>query len=109
MISFLSEALSELGIKLTLHRGENVMSGTGVVIPYRNMQKSDGEVTHYGTSRSEPQKYYIYAESRFLKNAVRGDTVSDGKNEYYILWTDEYRSRYGNYVRAAVRACRKNK
>lgn len=101
----LIKAIRKNGIQLTVTKGENRITGRGIIVPFRNVRKSDGGISHDGSVRTDPHRCYIYTESDILKDTVRGDTVSDGQNEYYILWTDEYRSRYGNYIKAAAKIC----
>lgn len=92
-----------LGIPLTVHTRDNTAAGTGILLPVRSRKSSDGGISHKGTFRFEPQKYMLYTSRSFLENTVRGDTVSDGENEYYILWKDIYKSRWGDYCAACVK------
>ncbi len=96
-------ALKCFGTPLTFEKGNKVYRSYGVLMPYRDVQKNNGGVTHKGNFRNEPDKFVLYTDDRFLHKAVRGDTVSDGKNEYYILWKDVFTSRKGSYTKAALR------
>ncbi len=99
-------AIKRLGVVLTIQKGGNTYSNMGVIVPSREMRRSDGGVVHAGSALSEPAQYMIYAAGDLLSGAVRGDTVSDGRNEYYILWTDKYDCRFCNYTRACARIIR---
>lgn len=94
------------GVRLTIVKEGTAVSGYGLIISSRDRHKSDGGVAHLGDALSDPYCYYIYCVSDLLKNMVRGDTVSDGENEYYVLWKDEFRSIWGNYIKACVRQVR---
>ena len=100
------ELLRKYGERLTFKKNGAAVSGAGVIISSRDRHKSDGGIAHKGNALSDPYRYYIYCVPELMKNAVRGDTVSDGENEYYVLWKDEYKSRWGDYIRACVRQVR---
>ncbi len=104
MQQIIQNAIRELGTPLTLYKGALSFTGAGVLSPVRNLQRADGGISHQGGARTEPVRYYLYAEPALLEAAERGDTVSDGKNEYYVLWKDAYSCPYGSYYKAAVRA-----
>lgn len=96
-------AIKKTGVSLILRKENKIKKGIGVILPDTDKKIQDKKVNHKGCFRSEIHDYILYADTAFLENAERGDTVSDGKNEYYILWTTAYECRYGGFITAALR------
>ncbi len=103
MKSSIIKTIERIGTDITVLRGDGTDKGKAVIYPVRYTSKSNGETGSVSEGRNDPHLYYIYAESGLLGGTVRGDTVSDGENEYYILWTDDYESKYGGYTKACAR------
>lgn len=103
MKSSIIRTIERIGTDITVQRDNMTDRGKAVIYPVRYTSKSGGGTGSAEEGRNDPHKYYIYAKSELLGGAVRGDTVSDGKNEYYILWTDDYESKYGSYTKACAR------
>ena len=99
MRTIISKVIDKYGVRMRLKSSENPPVFKGIIIPARNLQKSGGGIGHSSCLIADPHQYYIYAPAEFLTKAARGDIISDGKNEYYILWTDEYKSCCGNYTK----------
>ena len=94
-------AINKLGVSLILRKGAETKKGRGIILP--ETYKKDKKTDHKGGCRSETHDFILYAKTDFLEGAERGDTVSDDKNEYYILWTIAYKCRCGEYMSAALR------
>lgn len=81
----------------------NGIKGRGIMYPTRFSQRTNGGVTSTSYGRADPHRYFLYCKADLMKNVHYGNIVSDGENEYYILWTDEVKSKFGDYTKACVR------
>ncbi len=103
----IEDAINKCGTELTFEKEGRFFFGSGVIIPCLSKSSSGGSIGHKGDRINDPDIYNIYTTAELLGNAGRGDIVSDGENEYYILCKDVYNCRPGSYIRAIARMCRK--
>ena len=77
--------------------------GCAVIFPVRYSQRINGGVDISPHGRGDPEKYFIYCNFEIGNGVQYGDIVSDTENAYYILWSDEVKSKYGDYVKICAR------
>ncbi len=88
------KAIQKLGIPVAI----GTKSGLAVIYPEKS-----GNITHTSEGHSYSGRFMFFSEISLLENAEYGDIVSDGKNQYMILWTDTYSCRYGSYAKACMK------
>ncbi len=81
----------------------NGKTGYAVIFPERYFQRINGGVDISPHGRGDPKKYFIYCNIELGHEVQYGNIVSDSENAYYILWSDEVKSRYGDYVKICAR------
>ncbi len=99
MEKLINKAVKKLG-RICYIKGRK---GYAVIIPARYSRKIKGGVDISVFGRGDPEKYYIYCDAELADGVHYGDIVSDTKNEYYILWTDEIKSTFGDYSKLCAR------
>ena len=72
-------------------------------MPVRYSYKTDGGVESLPDGRGDPEKYFIYCNAESARDIHYGNIVSGSENAYYVLWSDEVKSRYGDYVKICAR------
>ncbi|MBR2177149.1 MAG: hypothetical protein IJ861_09430 [Clostridia bacterium] len=77
--------------------------GKAVIYPVRYTEKEGGGAGETAEGRYDPHRFFIYGGTELLDKIQYGDTVSDGENEYYVLWTDKYLCSQGGYIKLCVR------
>lgn len=107
MINRIERAIRISGNTIEVKVGNITRVGRAVIYPVRVSEKTDGGNTEVFSGISEPFRYIMFCTFGLLKGVSRGDTVNDGKNEYYVLWVDDIESRLGCYIKACLRKIEK--
>ena len=90
----LQKAIQKLGISVSI----NSKIGLAVIYPERS-----GSISHTSEGHSDSGKFMLFAETSLLENANYGDIISDGKNQYMLLWANTYSCKCGSYVKACMK------
>lgn len=90
----LQKAIQKLGISVSI----NSKIGLAVIYPEKS-----GSISHTSEGRSDSGKFMLFAETSLLENANYGDIISDGKNQYMLLWANTYSCKCGSYVKACMK------
>ena len=90
----LQKAIQKLGISVSI----NSKTGLAVIYPERS-----GSISHTSEGHSDSGKFMLFAETSLLENANYGDIISDGKNQYMLLWANTYSCKCGSYVKACMK------
>ncbi len=93
------KAIQKLGTEIHI----NGKIGMAVIYPVRYTQKENGGEKTTSCGISDPHRYFCYTDAELMSGSEYGDIVTDSENEYYVLWTDEVKSRFGNYAKACMR------
>ena len=99
MKNFINKAIEKLGGVCFI----NNKRGYAVIFPERYAQKINGGVNISPNGRGDSEKYIIYCNIEVGVGVQYGNIVSDTENAYYILWSDEVKSKYGDYVKICAR------
>lgn len=99
MNGLIDKAIKRLGTDCYI----NGKSGYAVIFPERYTQRIIGGVEISSHGRADPKKYFIYCNIGLGHGVRYGDIVSDNENAYYILWSDEVKSKFGDYVKICAR------
>ena len=90
----LQKAIQKLGISVSI----NSKIGLAVIYPEKS-----GSISHTSEGHSDSGKFMLFAETSLLENANYGDIISDGKNQYMLLWANTYSCKCGSYVKACMK------
>ena len=90
----LQKAIQKLGISVSI----NSKIGLAVIYPERS-----GSISHTSEGHSDSGKFMLFAETSLLENANYGDIISDGKNQYMLLWANTYSCKCGSYAKACMK------
>ncbi len=99
----IKRAIEKIGREVTIVTAAETKKGTAVIYPIRYEQNMSGGIILSDEGRTDPERYMMFADSRLLKGACYGDTVLDEKQQFTVLWVDEYECRVGNYMKACLR------
>ncbi len=83
----------------------NGKRGKAVIYPERYAENFSGGIVRNHNGIKDPHRSFIIAQSGLLDDAVIGDIVREGTNEYYVLWTDDIKTKFGCYTKACIRKC----
>ena len=95
----ITAAIESLGTDIRI----NGKKGKAVFSTKRYAENFSGGTVRNYNGMKDPHRVFIYANTELLGDAVIGDIVRDGSNEYYVLWVDDIRSKYGGYSKAFLR------
>ena len=90
----LQKAIQKLGISVSI----NSKIGLAMIYPEKS-----GSISHTSEGHSDSGKFMLFAETSLLENANYGDIISDGKNQYMLLWANTYSCKCGSYVKACMK------
>lgn len=109
MTDYCKQAIEKTGRAVSVTTPEGTVSGLGVITPVRSTAKKNGGVYQGAAGISEPQRFYLFTDNDTAAGARRGDSVSDGENEYYVLWTDSFDTVYGGYTKICMQLKREGR
>ena len=90
----LQKAIQKLGISVSI----NSKTGLAVIYPERS-----GSISHTSEGHSDSGKFILFSEIALLENAEYGDIISDGTNQYMLLWANTYSCKGGSYAKACMK------
>lgn len=79
----------------------NGEKASAVIYPVR--RGKDGNIGSSDSGRFDIKRYYMFTDGILPEGTGYGSIVSDGENEYYILWTDEWKTAAGEYTKVCMR------
>ncbi len=95
----IKKIIDQLGKKVQIN-GHNAVA---VIYPIRKSKVSGGGIGSSDSGRVDPHLYILFTDSSLPVGTGYGNVVRDEEYEYYILWTDEWKSRAGDYTRICMR------
>lgn len=90
----LQKAIQKLG------RPVSIGTKTGLAVIYPEKSES---ITHTSEGYSDSGKFILFSEIALLENAEYGDIISDGTNQYMLLWANTYSCKGGSYAKACMK------
>lgn len=94
----LQKAIQKLGIPVSIKNSNETKTGLAVIYP----EKSES-ITHTSEGHSDSGKFILFSETALLENAEYGDIISDGTNQYMLLWANTYSCKCGSYAKACMK------
>jgi len=85
---------------------EVLINGTkarAVIYPVRNGSSRNGGIGSDSSGRLDPHLFYMFADRALTRGAGYAGIVSDGTDEYYILWADVWKSSSGEYMKVCMK------
>ena len=109
MNNYCERAIRTLGVPISVTTPQGTAEGFGVIMPSRNKSRNNGGISVGCAGVSEPQRFSMISESGVASGMRYGDRVSDGENEYYVLWTDSVEGRFGRYAKTEMQLMREGR
>lgn len=94
----LQKAIRKLGIPVSVTVSDETRTGLAVIYPEKS-----GRLSHTSEGHSDSGKFMLFSETSFLENANYGDIISDGTNQYMLLWANTYSCKCGSYAKACMK------
>ncbi len=102
MTDICRKVIDRTGRDVTVTQDSTMRSGRGVICPVKSPSRKNGAVTFGSAGISSPHRYHMYTQDGLMDGITRGAAVSDGELEYYVLWSESFKSCFGSYTKTCM-------